>query len=132
MPSPSREPKSEEHIHNWYIKPNGIEYGCRNGYGKGVCIALKVSPKELERRKVEWLAYYEAIRAGDAYNDFLEMRRAYQAGDKKKMQVILERVNKRCQSLQDDRGDNIYNHFNSEYAPTPNFPDPESSFPYIL
>ena len=137
MPQPNRFTKTEDdgmHIHNWHTKDFVEEY-CTASYYGNPCKAIKIGTNEYSRRKSEWDNYFEMVRTTDSYRDYQEMKEAYVTRNFPKMAEIRERIAKRMkisQTKTDDWGEPIVEFDEDHYLPKPHFPDPESTFPYVV
>lgn len=125
MPSPQDEKEAvKKHKHAWVIK-SPVEEVCN-------CGKVLISEKEETRRVEEWENYFDLVLTTDSYRDYMEMKKAWKAGDDDKMQEILKRVNTRMvdTGAKDSWGEKVYDF--PQALEKPHFPNPKTWGGYVI
>jgi hypothetical protein len=114
----------EKHSHFWTASRSISEQRCKT------CKAIKISPQELEHRTKEGNNFFDLVRTTDSYQDFLETREAFKAGDKERMREIDKRVLSRGFITKNEFGEDVLELKNP--LPKPSYPDPVTWKHYVV
>lgn len=124
----------EVHTHDWQLSSDMSQENCN-------CGEIKISARELERRRLVWVGYVEAIQNSEAYKDHMEMRQAFSQRNRAKMKEIMERIESRNHwedvvVMATPEGKNVYErqlvpNDPSKLIKKPHFPDP-AYFEYTI